>query len=293
MLLSMTGFGRGEACCADGSKVTIAIASVNRKQLEMRFSLPSELSALEIAGRKLVSQAVSRGSLQIRCTVCDAAAQAGNFEINTALLDKLIKESRAARVRANMSAEVAVETLVAVPGVLSNRKESAENPELEQAFENALLSALDDFNNMRRIEGEALARDLLQRIEKLEAWHGELSQMTAAYPELAKERIMNRLESSNLPVSADDPALLREVLFYVDKGDVTEEITRLSSHFAQFRSFLASETPSGRNMDFLAQEIFREITTLGNKAAVGGASPVVVAFKAEMEKIREQIQNIE
>ena len=293
MLLSMTGFGRGEACCSDGSKITIAIASVNRKQLEMRFSLPAELSALEIAGRKLVSQAVSRGSLQIRCTVCDAAAQAGNFEVNTALLDKLIKESRAARVRANMSAEVAVETLIAVPGVLSNRKESAETPELQQAFENALLAALDDFNNMRRVEGKALADDLLQRIEKLEAWHGELSQMTAAYPELAKDRIMNRLANSNLPVSADDPALLREVLFYVDKGDVTEELTRLSSHFTQFRSFLASETPSGRNMDFLAQEIFREITTLGNKAAVGGASPVVVAFKAEMEKIREQIQNIE
>jgi uncharacterized protein (TIGR00255 family) len=79
----------------------------------------------------------------------------------------------------------------------------------------------------------------------------------------------------------------------VDKGDVTEELTRLSSHFVQFRAFLDSETPCGRNMDFLAQEIFREITTLGNKAAVGGASPAVVAFKAEMEKIREQIQNVE
>ena len=293
MLLSMTGFGKGEACYSNGSKITVSIASVNRKQLEMRFSLPSDLSSLEIAGRKLVSQAVSRGSLQIRCTVSDTAAQAGNFEFNTALLDRLIKESRAARVRANMSAEVAVETLVAVPGVLSSRKESAETDELQQAFEKALLEALEDFNNMRRVEGEALAADLLQRIEKLEAWHKELSEMTAGYPEMAKERIMNRLENSNLPVSADDPALLREVLFYVDKSDVTEELTRLSSHFAQFRSFLASETPSGRNMDFLAQEIFREITTLGNKAAVGGASPVVVAFKAEMEKIREQIQNIE
>jgi uncharacterized protein (TIGR00255 family) len=88
-------------------------------------------------------------------------------------------------------------------------------------------------------------------------------------------------------------ALVCEVLFYVDRGDVTEELTRLTSHFGQFRAFLASTEPVGRNMDFLAQEIFREITTLGNKAAVSGASPLVVAFKAEMEKIREQIQNIE
>ena len=134
---------------------------------------------------------------------------------------------------------------------------------------------------------------MLARLEKFEAWHGELAGLTAAYPEIARERIMSRLANEKLPVSADDPGLMREVLFYVDKGDVTEELTRLSCHFKQFRVFLESAEPVGRNMDFLAQEIFREITTLGNKAAVAGASPLVVAFKAEMEKIREQIQNIE
>ena len=289
----MTGFGKGECTSSNGTKVTVAVASVNRKQLEIRFSLPQDMAAFEISGRKLVSAAISRGSLQVRCSVCDAAAQADKFEVNTALLDKLVKECRAARVRANMSPEVAVETLVAIPGVLSGQKESSDSQELAPAFEKALLAALDDFNNMRRAEGEALAADLLARLEKLEAWHKELAELTAPYPEMAKERIMSRLENSNLPVDADDPALMREVLFYVDKGDVTEELTRLASHFVQFRAFLASDTPCGRNMDFLAQEIFREITTLGNKAAVGGASPTVVAFKAEMEKIREQIQNVE
>lgn len=293
MLWSMTGFGKGEITCANGTKVTVAVASVNRKQLEIRFSLPQDMTPFEISGRKLVSQAISRGSLQIRCSVCDAAAMADKFEVNTALLDKLVKECRAARVRANMSPEVAVETLATIPGVLSGQKESSDSQELQQAFEKALLAALEDFNNMRKAEGEALAADLLSRLEKLEAWHKELAELTAPYPEMAKERIMARLENSKLPVSADDPALMREVLFYVDKGDVTEELTRLSSHFVQFRAFLDSETPCGRNMDFLAQEIFREITTLGNKAAVGGASPTVVAFKAEMEKIREQIQNVE
>lgn len=293
MLWSMTGFGKGEITCANGTKVTVVVASVNRKQLEIRFSLPQDMTAFEISGRKLVSQAISRGSLQIRCSVCDAAARADKFEVNTALLDKLVKECRAARVRANMSPEVAVETLATIPGVLSGQKESSDSQELQQAFEKALLAALEDFNNMRKAEGEALAADLLSRLEKLEAWHKELAELTAPYPEMAKERIMARLENSKLPVSADDPALMREVLFYVDKGDVTEELTRLSSHFVQFRAFLDSETPCGRNMDFLAQEIFREITTLGNKAAVGGASPTVVAFKAEMEKIREQIQNVE
>lgn len=293
MLLSMTGFGRGEASTPDGGKFTVSVSSVNRKQLEIRFSLPSDLAALEIPGRKLISQAISRGSVQVRCTLCAASDPGSTVELNSALLDKLIRESRAARVRANLVPDVAVESLMTVPGVLNTQKEAADGAELQLSFESALRAALEDFNRMRGIEGEALAADLLERIGKLEKWHAELAEMTAGYPELAKERIMSRLAASQLPVNGDDPALLREVLFYVDKGDVTEELTRLSSHFAQFRNFLKSENPSGRNMDFLAQEMFREITTLGNKAAVGGASPVVVAFKAEMEKIREQIQNIE
>ena len=293
MLWSMTGFGKGEITCANGTKVTVAVASVNRKQLEIRFSLPQDMAAFEISGRKLVSQAISRGSLQIRCSVCDAAARADKFEVNTALLDKLVKECRAARVRANMSPEVAVETLATIPGVLSGQKESSDSQELQQAFEKALLAALEDFNNMRKTEGEALAADLLSRLEKLEAWHKELAELTAPYPEMAKERIMARLENSKLPVSADDPALMREVLFYVDKGDVTEELTRLSSHFVQFRAFLDSETPCGRNMDFLMQEIFREINTLGNKAPLPEVSALIVRMKTEVEKIREQVQNIE
>jgi len=163
----------------------------------------------------------------------------------------------------------------------------------EKSFSAALSAALCDFRNMRSTEGESLRIDLLERVQKLENWHRELAEMTSSYPEMAKKRIMERLAAEKLPVTSDDPALMREVLFYVDKGDVTEELTRLESHFRQFRAFLDSGEPVGRNMDFLAQEIFREITTLGNKAAVSGASPLVVAFKAEMEKIREQIQNIE
>ena len=293
-MFSMTGFGRGEAVSADGSTlVDIQISSVNRKQLEIRFSIPSEFAGWESVGRKLVSARISRGNVQVRCTVSTAAAASGKSAVNCELLDELIRECSAARVRANLSREVAVESLLALPGVLNTAKKDEASAELTETFEKAVNAALDDFNNMRFTEGEILKTDLLERVAKLENWHRELEKMTSAYPELAKQRIMSRLENEKLPVSADDPALMREVLFYVDKGDVTEEITRLSSHFQQFYAFCESTEPVGRNMDFLAQEIFREITTLGNKAAVAGASPLVVAFKAEMEKIREQIQNIE
>ncbi len=293
MLLSMTGFGRGEAVCADGAKLTVQISSVNRKQLEMRFSLPQDLAALEINGRKMVAAVISRGSVQVRCTLNIAKCQSSLLEVDRALLDKLIGECHAARSRANMTPDVAVESLLTIPGVVVSSAHDDNSDELSTVFESALREALDDFMRMRSVEGEALKKDLLARLKKLEVWHRELTEITAKYPELAKQRILNRLANEKLPVSADDPALMREVLFYVDKGDVTEELTRLDSHFKQFRAFLEAKEAVGRNMDFLAQEIFREITTLGNKAAVAGASVLVVAFKAEMEKIREQIQNIE
>ena len=133
----------------------------------------------------------------------------------------------------------------------------------------------------------------MERLAHLEQIHGQLSAMSAEYPIQAKQRLMERLNAEKLPVAADDPAMLKELLFYVDRGDVTEELTRLSSHFRQFRGFLDSGEAVGRNLDFLAQEIFREITTFGNKSAVPASSPLVVEFKAEMEKIREQVQNIE
>ena len=292
MLLSMTGFGKGEVSAPDGSVFAVQISSVNRRQLEIRFSLPAEFAALEIAGRKMVADEITRGSVQVRC-ICRQAENAASGGIDTALLDMLIRESRAARVRAKLPPQVAVETLMGMPGVLNRSQPDGDSPAISAAFAGAMSAALADFHRMRLAEGEALKADLAGRLAVLEQYHRELAAMTAGYPAQAKAKIMEKLAAENLPVSADDPALLREILFYVDKGDVTEELTRLGSHFAQFRKFLDASEPVGRNMDFLAQEIFREITTLGNKSAAAGTSPLVVAFKAEMEKIREQIQNIE
>ena len=293
MLLSMTGFGRGECKYGRGGVLAVQISAVNRKQLELRCSLPPELAAVEVNARRIVAQAVSRGSVQLRCSFSVLPEPCGSFRINTALLDGLIRESRAARVRANLSPDVAVERLMALPGVLMPAAQEDDGGELAAAFETALRSALDDFDAMRRKEGEHLRNDLLARLEKLERIHGELAALSADYPEQAKRRLTERLAAEKLPVKPDDPAMLKELLFYVDHGDVTEELTRLSSHFRQFRDFLAAETAVGRNLDFLAQEIFREITTFGNKSAVPATSPLVVEFKAETEKIREQVQNIE
>ena len=293
MLFSMTGFGKGECACGDRGVLSVQISSVNRKQFELRCSLPSELASAEVNARKIIAETVSRGAVQLRCLFTASSSGNGKCRLNTALLDELIRECRAARVRGNLSGEVNVEQLLVLPGVLTSPGQNDDSRELYQAFEKALRLALADYNAMRLREGEALKSDLLNRLEKLENIHRELAKASEGYPDAAKQRLLARLEAEKLPVSADDPALLKELLFYVDRGDVTEELTRLSSHFQQFRNFLESDGPVGRNLDFLAQEIFREITTFGNKSAVPETAPQVVEFKSEMEKIREQIQNIE
>lgn len=292
MLYSMTGFGKGEAAFADGKSIQVEISSVNRKQLEMRFIMPQELAPLENSGRKIVAKAISRGAIQVRVAVSNSGCS-GNAAIDRNMLDMLISEAAAARSRAGLSNEVCVESLFALPGVIQNSPITSDPEELEKVFSSALDAAVENFQKMRRTEGAHLRDDLENRLKSLELLHSELYMMTSMQPDLVKQRLLSRFASEKFPIEPDDPALMREILFYIDRGDVTEELTRLSSHFEQFRNFLNSDVPVGRSLDFLMQELFREITTLGNKAFAGGISRKVVAFKAEAEKIREQIQNIE
>jgi uncharacterized protein (TIGR00255 family) len=270
----------------------IEISSVNRKQFEARFIMPQELAALENSGRKYVASLVSRGAVQVRVNVGSASGSSG-VTVDRNTLDMLISEAAAARKRNGMSGEVDVEALFALPGVIAGSAIDGSSEETAEVFERALKAAGENYQAMRRTEGENLKLDLEKRLKSLEMMHGELYMMTSMQPDLVKQRLLNRFANEKFPIEADDPTLLREVLFYIDRGDVTEELTRLSSHFEQFRKFLDSDVPVGRSLDFLMQELFREITTLGNKAFAGGVSRKVVAFKAEAEKIREQIQNVE
>ena len=292
MLYSMTGFGKGEALFSDGRSMQIEISSVNRKQFEARFIMPQELAALENSGRKYVASLVSRGAVQVRVNVGSPSGSSG-VTVDRNMLDMLISEATAARKRNGMSGEVDVEALFVLPGVIAGAAIDGSSEETAEVFERALKAAGENYQAMRRTEGENLKLDLENRLKSLEMMHGELYMMTSMQPDLVKQRLLNRFANEKFPIEADDPTLLREVLFYIDRGDVTEELTRLSSHFEQFRKFLDSDVPVGRSLDFLMQELFREITTLGNKAFAGGVSRKVVAFKAEAEKIREQIQNVE
>ena len=289
MLRSMTGFGKGTATAPDGTVLVVELSAVNRKQLELRFSMPQEFAAWEPEARKAISAKVSRGSLLVRVNVSQSAA--GLADLNRERLEALIQLCR--EYSAEEKNPVDVAALLSLPGIFGsseNRDVSAALPALNAALEQALAG----FNAMRECEGTALQQELGGRLNGLRDLLAKIEPQTADLADAAKAKILTRLADEKLPVDLNDERFLREVLYYADRSDVTEEVTRLKSHFAQFDRFL-TETPesAGRSMDFLLQEMFREITTLGNKAGSSGVSPHVVAFKTELEKLREQVQNVE
>ena len=289
MLRSMTGFGKGTATAPDGTVLVVELSAVNRKQLELRFSMPQEFAAWEPEARKAISAKVSRGSLLVRVNVSQSAA--GLADLNRERLEALIQLCR--EYSAEEKNPVDVAALLSLPGIFGsseNRDASAALPALNAALEQALAG----FNAMRECEGTALQQELGGRLNGLRDLLAKIEPQTADLADAAKAKILARLADAKLPVDLTDERFLREVLYYADRSDVTEEVTRLKSHFVQFDRFL-TETPesAGRSMDFLLQEMFREITTLGNKAGSSGVSPHVVAFKTELEKLREQVQNVE
>ncbi len=289
---SMTGFGKGQADFS-GGMFSIEISSVNRKQLEVRLSLGSEFSAWEMETRSVVSKVISRGAVSVRVNFMPSGSEAG-MQINEALLNHLIKEAdRLQKAFPGNGGKFELSNLFLVPGVVERVSPDTDEKEPREAFFRALNSALDNFDAMRRVEGEALRKDISGRLKNLRDAVEKIRPLAGKSAGEQKKRLLEKLNSAGLMTSGDDERLLKEVVIYLDKADFTEELTRLDSHFLQFEKFLVLDTPTGRSMDFLVQEMFREINTLGNKAGDAEISKQVVFFKTELEKIREQIQNIE
>lgn len=286
---SMTGFGSGN-CEINGNSVYAEISTVNRKQLEIRFSLPRDLASLEPELRKLLQSKLSRGQVSVRLNRQSASSESAG--INHERVGALIEAAKELGRKFNIDGTLTMAQILTMPGVFDDTAE--ELPEdLKNAACQALTAAADALNNMRSVEGEALKNELTGRLELLEAMHKQLLPEAANIEAQLKQRLLDKLAASELPVDVQDERFLKELLYYADKSDVTEELTRLSSHFVQFRNFLSGAPGGGRSMDFLVQEMFREITTLGNKAGSGAVAEIVVRFKSELEKIREQIQNVE
>jgi uncharacterized protein (TIGR00255 family) len=289
---SMTGFGRGEAV-ADGVVWRAEISSVNRKQLELVMHLPRELSELEVPLRNKLAEQLSRGRVQLNVHADRGAAAAATLRVDEALAKQYADTLRRVSSALGASPVLDASDFVRWPGVFSLEQTECTPEQALPHVERATLEALEQMQAMRRVEGTNLKADIRARLDGLQdmlAAACELSpQVVARYREVLRQR----LADAGVPLPLDDERLLKEIAIFADRCDITEEQTRASSHIAQFRDYMESGEPVGRSLDFLSQELFREFNTMGSKANDATLVQLVVRAKTELEKIREQVQNVE
>jgi uncharacterized protein (TIGR00255 family) len=289
----MTGYGRGD-CSQDGFKITVELSSVNRKQSEIAVTLPREMEMLEAQMRDVINKQISRGRLTVRVTLHSGGNSAARMHLNVPLAKAYTRELNKLAKQLKLSGTVTLDHLVRAPGVFQTDEEIAEEENFWPAVEKALKKALTDLVKMRVREGEHLRRDLIERIAIMRQAATHVLTHAPKVAERYREQLIERIKSANLETPApDDERLLKEVVYFADRSDITEELTRLQSHFQQFDDCLKTSEPVGRTLDFLAQEMNREINTIGSKANDSLISREVVTLKAELEKFREQAQNVE
>lgn len=290
----MTGYGRGE-CAWDGFKVTVELSSVNRKQAEISVNLPREMEALEAPMRDLINRHVARGRITGRVSLHTSGGKvSARMHLNVPLAKAYAQELNKLARQLKLAGDVTLDHLVRAPGVFQTDEELAETEDLWPAVEKALKQALAALVKMRKREGAHLAHDLASRLNLMRKCVGRIQKQAPESAARYREQLIERIKSAGLPSPApDDERLLKEIVFFADRSDISEELTRLQSHFKQFNDCASSPEPVGRTLDFLAQEMNREINTIGSKANDGLISREVVTLKAELEKFREQAQNVE
>lgn len=290
---SMTGHGRGSTLEA-GRRITVECASVNRKGIEIAVALPKPLMTLESRIREQIQHVVRRGRINVSIVLENAGAASEQSIIDKVAARRVLRELEALRDELSLPGEISLELLLRSPGVLkSSAEEVPDADELWPMVQNALTQALDRLTAMRGKEGAHLVTDLLKRVRLLENAAKAIRTRVPAVLRQRRDHLKQRLEELGAPVPTGDPALARELALMAERSDITEELTRLESHFAQCREVLVGTEPAGRTLDYLAQEMFREFNTLGNKAGDAAISQRVVQSKAELDRIREQVANLE
>lgn len=289
---SMTGFGRA-AVQTDRYNILVELSGVNRKQTEIAVNVPRSYAEWDASVRPIVQGSVSRGRVGVSISVDRLEEAEGGLQLDEKKLSSLVGLLNRAADVAGQPLSLQASDLLRLEIIASESETSLSPEEAWPAVREALEAALKDFISMRAAEGANLKADVLGKLDTLEQFRLRIAEHAPSVPVRLREAMLKRLAEADLPVSADDERIIREVALFADKCDISEEITRLSSHFDQFRALCDSSAPAGRPLDFLCQEIFREFNTIGSKANDSTLAHLVVSAKTELEKIREQVQNIE
>jgi uncharacterized protein (TIGR00255 family) len=292
LIRSMTGFGagRGEA---SGEAIAVELRAVNGKFCEVKARLPRELMSLESELTKAVKARTSRGVIDVFVRREGAGARDGLPRADLALASAYAKAFRELKDGLGLSGEIGIRDIALMEGVVSLGEAGPEPAAAADALQQALAQALDALEQMRLREGEALARDLLARLQTIEKGAAEVARLAPLQVDAVRERLSARIAELTRGVPLDPARLAQEVALFADRTDIAEELTRLASHLAQARALVGSDAPAGRKLEFLVQEVNREINTIGSKSQHAGIAAQVVDLKAELERVREQVQNVE
>ncbi|HEY9284236.1 MAG TPA: YicC/YloC family endoribonuclease [Pyrinomonadaceae bacterium] len=292
---SMTGFGRGQAA-GEGFSVSVDLKTVNNRFLDVHLRAGPELAGLESLVRKRVGEQLSRGRVEVAISI-DRQSEV-SYEVNRPLITGFIEAMRTVQREFNLPGEPDVNLLARLPGALQPVRNGGLTEEMSRGVEVALGLALDDLNRMREREGGALAAEMRGRLDEIERQiplvESVAGDLVEAYRARLQKRISELLARDGLEiVELDQGRLAQEVAYLADRSDITEELTRLRSHVAQFREGVDSDAEIGKRLDFLLQEFNREANTVLSKSTDTAIKEAALAIKTAVEKLREQVQNIE
>ena len=284
----MTGQGSAIAT-ADGTTVSVEIRAVNNRHLKVHLRCPDSLIAFESTIEKCIRNVASRGTVNVNIKV-ENHSRVGDFSIDLELL-----ASYREQLQSESASEVSTDALLSLPGVVTSNSGDRASDARRDLILKTVEDALVQFNQMRISEGEAMSSDLILQLERLEKLIVEIRErapiVIQRYSDRLTEKLNQLLQKHNVTLSDSD--LAREIGIFADRCDITEELVRLDSHLNQFREVMQSEQSEGRKLDFITQELFREINTIGSKANDATIANCVVESKTVVERIREQVQNIE
>lgn len=290
----MTGFGRGNVT-GDAFNVAVEIKTVNNRYLDIHLRMSQELAPLEMNVRKLISNRLSRGRVDLSISL--ERSGAATYEINRNLIAGYIGALREIQSEFNLAGDVDINTLTRLPGALGQARSGIDETIAEGIF-GALGEALDDLEKMRAIEGATLADEMRVRLSKIEAEIPIIEDAAASIIDAYRQRVYKRVSemlarSDNQIAELDAGRLAQEVAYLADRSDITEELARLHSHLEQFRVTINTEGEVGKRLDFLLQELNREANTVLSKSTEIAIKDAGLVIKAEIEKLREQVQNVE
>ena len=289
-MYSMTGYGRGDYC-QDGITLTVELKTVNNRNFDLNCKIPRAFIALEDCIRKTVQKHVGRGRIDLFVTFADNREKSSSLEVNLEKAVSYYEASKQIAEKLGLDNDLSVSSIMRSFDIVTDGAVS-DVTEIEQIVKDTVESACNNLNDMRKVEGEKLVVDMLSRMDTIEQLRESIKARAPKVAQEYKEKLKARIEEALKDVKYDEARLLNEVAFYTDRVNIDEELTRLGSHINQFRSIVKTQG-AGKKLDFLMQEFNRETNTICSKSNDIEVTGYALSLKNEIEKVREQVQNLE